>query len=144
MINKLLFYCSLFLFVQKAFSQTPSIIPYPDDIQVSEGFFKFDSQTVCFFENGSAGWKQAILPLQKKLKITAGLDLKISQQSRQQNIIRVIKSNSLSVPEGYRLSVSKNTIIVEAHDEAGVFYAVQTILQMLPPEIESGKLARVS
>lgn len=142
MINKLLFYCSLFLFVQKAFSQTPSIIPYPDDIQVSEGFFKFDSQTVCFFENGSASWKQAILPLQKKLKIAAGLDLKISQQSRQQNIIRVIKSNSLSVPEGYRLSVSKNTIIVEAHDEAGVFYAVQTILQMLPPEIESGKLVR--
>jgi len=142
MINKLLFYCSLFLFVQKAFSQTPSIIPYPDDIQVSEGFFKFDSQTVCFFENGSASWKQAILPLQKKLKIAAGLDLKISQQSRQQNIIRVIKSNSFSVPEGYRLSVSKNTIIVEAHDEAGVFYAVQTILQMLPPEIESGKLVR--
>ena len=39
--------------------------------------------------------------------------------------------------EGYQLSVKKGDIRVTAHKPAGVFYGVQTILQLLPAEIKS-------
>jgi len=37
--------------------------------------------------------------------------------------------------EGYELSVASDSVIIRASDEAGVFYGVQSLLQLLPPEI---------
>ncbi len=42
--------------------------------------------------------------------------------------------------EGYRLSVSPQMIVLKAATPAGLFYGVQTIRQLLPPEIEAGKV----
>lgn len=44
-------------------------------------------------------------------------------------------------PEGYQLSVSPAMIRMTASTPAGLFYAMQTLRQLLPPEIESGKVA---
>ncbi|MET0635635.1 MAG: family 20 glycosylhydrolase [Chitinophagaceae bacterium] len=41
--------------------------------------------------------------------------------------------------ESYQLSVSNKGISVVAKDPAGLFYAMQTLLQLLPPDIESAK-----
>ncbi|HJR61577.1 MAG TPA: beta-N-acetylhexosaminidase [Vicinamibacterales bacterium] len=38
-------------------------------------------------------------------------------------------------PEGYRLEVRSNGVVARAPESAGLFYAVQTIRQLLPPEI---------
>lgn len=37
--------------------------------------------------------------------------------------------------EAYRLTVSDAQVIIEASDPAGIFYGVQTFLQMMPPEV---------
>ena len=37
--------------------------------------------------------------------------------------------------EAYRLSVSSTQIVIEASDAAGIFYGVQTLLQMMPPAV---------
>lgn len=39
--------------------------------------------------------------------------------------------------EGYELTVATNSVVVRAPAAAGVFYGVQTLLQLLPPEILS-------
>ena len=39
--------------------------------------------------------------------------------------------------EGYELTVDTNSVVVRAPGQAGVFYGIQTILQLLPPEIYS-------
>jgi len=40
-------------------------------------------------------------------------------------------------PEGYELTVATNSVVIRAPGEAGLFYGVQTLLQLLPPEILS-------
>lgn len=41
--------------------------------------------------------------------------------------------------EGYRLTVSKSGIVLMARKTAGIFYGMQTLLQLLPPAIASKK-----
>jgi hexosaminidase len=42
-------------------------------------------------------------------------------------------------PEGYTLSVAKDSVTVRAVDQAGFFYGMQTFLQLLPPSIYSNQ-----
>jgi hexosaminidase len=47
-------------------------------------------------------------------------------------------SNDASIPaEGYRLNVTNNGVTITAAKPAGIFYGVQTFIQLLPPAIES-------
>ena len=39
--------------------------------------------------------------------------------------------------EGYRLVVHANNVLIQANEPAGLFYGIQTLLQLLPAEIES-------
>jgi hexosaminidase len=41
--------------------------------------------------------------------------------------------------EGYELTVESNSVVVRAPGSAGLFYGVQTLLQLLPPEIYSAR-----
>lgn len=37
--------------------------------------------------------------------------------------------------EAYRLEINENQVVIEASDPAGIFYGVQTLLQMMPPAV---------
>ncbi len=54
--------------------------------------------------------------------------------------IRLIHADSLP-EEGYRLSTSGGNIRIEASDPAGMFYGIQTLLQLMPPATELNALA---
>ena len=54
-------------------------------------------------------------------------------------IIFIIKKDTHIPSEGYVLTVSKNNIIIEGGSGAGLFYGMQTLLQLLPPEIFASK-----
>ncbi|MDR2815531.1 MAG: family 20 glycosylhydrolase [Proteiniphilum sp.] len=41
--------------------------------------------------------------------------------------------------EGYRLQVTPEKVVIKANEPAGLLYGVQTLFQLLPPQIESGK-----
>ena len=40
--------------------------------------------------------------------------------------------------EAYRLEVGGERILIEASDRAGIFYGIQTLLQMMPPAVNGG------
>jgi hexosaminidase len=39
--------------------------------------------------------------------------------------------------EGYQLTVNANSVLIQATNQAGLFYGVQTLLQLLPPQVLS-------
>jgi len=47
------------------------------------------------------------------------------------------KQNEVIGKEGYHLVVSPKNIMIEANEPAGLFYGVQTLIQLFPKEIES-------
>ena len=109
------------------------IIPYPKSLQAMEGYFilKNNMQISVPFENKKV--HQIADDFTKKLSEVSGLYLSISQENTKADII-FTKDNSLG-NEAYLLNIAPERIVVKAATPNGFFYAVQSILQLLPAEI---------
>jgi len=51
-----------------------------------------------------------------------------------------IDGSQNTLPGSYTLEVSKNGIDIKGHDEEGVFYGIQTFIQLLPPHVSNNKI----
>lgn len=56
-------------------------------------------------------------------------------------VVMLMKSEQLP-PEGYRLHAEDMDLVINYADDAGLFYAVQSLRQMLPPDIEDPRTSR--
>ena len=78
--------------------------------------------------------------LARKVRTATGYELKIADRlpDEGRNYILLTRTDSVAQAEGYRLVSSPDeTVCIAAQAPAGAFYGVQTLLQLLPPEIES-------
>lgn len=78
--------------------------------------------------------------LAQKVRTATGYELKIADRlpDEGRNYILLTRTDSVAQAEGYRLVSSPDeTVCIAAQAPAGAFYGVQTLLQLLPPEIES-------
>ncbi|MGD0006275.1 MAG: beta-N-acetylhexosaminidase [Anaerolineaceae bacterium] len=111
-----------------------SIIPIPVHLSTSEGFFILQPETVIIAEGevGASGQQLAGL-----LAPATGYQLKVNPSSSATSKIEIRFDPQLTLPgkEGYRLTVTPSSISILASGPAGAFYAVQTLLQLLPPDI---------
>jgi hexosaminidase len=131
----------LFLAVNLAFSQNRSLdlIPQPVEIKQNPGVFTLTkSAKVSFNKPESSGIAQKLV---EKIKTSTGFDLKTDQGNK-----GTIQLNLNAVPdqqlgkEGYTLVSTSKNVIITANQTAGLFYGMQTLLQLLPKEIESKKV----
>jgi hexosaminidase len=119
-----------------------NIIPWPQNVVQGEGFFTFKKATTIVYSLKDKGISIAVSPLISKLKKAAGVSLTTSQRANAENTISIELSNKITTPEGYELNVSTGKINIAAKNPVGVFYAIQSLLQLLPVEIESNKLVK--
>lgn len=64
--------------------------------------------------------------------------MNISDKNNNKNVIVFdLSDNSDLGEEGYEIDINKNNVKVTAQKPAGLFYGIQTLLQLLPPEIYS-------
>lgn len=128
----------LFISIATAAQQSPiSIIPQPVSVQPATGTFALTNSTVIQFDKGAEGIAGY---LAEKLKTPTGFTLKVddNKNAEKGNIVLSL-SGKTGNREGYSLTVSSDGIVISADSAAGLFYGVQTLMQLLPKEIESKK-----
>ncbi len=133
-----------------------SVIPVPVSARqdgTAEAALVVDGRTaiVC----GDTALAKTAEYLAQKLRTATGYDLKITGPEAAtvagaKNCIRLDVNDTVAGgrAEGYRLVASaaeqagQGCVTIEAAAPAGAFYGVQTLLQLLPPEVESPKRIR--
>ena len=116
-----------------------SIIPEPVKIVLEDGEFVLTNKTVILTDSQL---KKNAEFLKQILTQATGFNLPIKEitlRNEDSNVIilKVNDNNKKLKPEGYSLHVSSTEINIFAFTPAGVFYGIQTLLQILPLEIES-------
>jgi hexosaminidase len=64
--------------------------------------------------------------------------LKTTKTTRHNNIINLVYDAGIKSTGAYKLKISPTSITISAGDNTGVFYAVETIRQLLPVSVEYG------
>jgi hexosaminidase len=111
----------------------PGIIPKPVSVVEGSGEFLLAPSTAI---DADAASQQTVRRLKQALALATGFDFASPAGG---NTIEIRKDPSLANlgNEGYDLSVTPTKIVIHSSGEAGEFYAIQTLLQMLPPAIYS-------
>ncbi len=115
-----------------------SIIPEPVSVKQGSGSFVLPASVVIEANSRSAA-KQSIDVLTERLSVAAGKAVSVKEKAPEASLHLVLGERHEDVigSEGYRLSVTSKGITISAEKPAGLFYGVQTLLQLLPKEIES-------
>ena len=125
----------------KPYNEGINIIPTPKEMSVdTTKHFVIDKKTSFVVNCDSA--KNVAEFFAKKLKASTGFDFTIVDNGEKNAIILNLDAASPIVREGYKLSVTENGISATASSAAGLFYAMQTIMQLLPAEIESPEVVK--
>ncbi len=115
-----------------------AIIPKPLTMQVHEGRFVLSSSTAITTSSSDADVKQTIQWFINKISTSTGYPLSTNKSSENSISLVLNKQPDTSLHnEGYTLKVTSSAITITANKAAGLFYGLQTVLQLLPPSIES-------
>jgi hexosaminidase len=117
-----------------------AIIPLPQKIEMRDGAFKISADTKIITDFGSRVTGKFLAErLRKSTGYPASTSVKFSPGAPvANNILLTTKNADTNLgAEGYELMVATNSVVIRAPTQAGLFYGVQTLLQLLPPEIFS-------
>ena len=130
--------CSTQSVSDKAYNQGINLIPAPVSLQQQDGKFNLTSGTT--FQVTSEEGKAVATFFANKLKSSTGFDLAVSET---EGDIKLVIDPALEMnEEGYKLEVTPQVINVTAKTPAGLFYGMQTVLQLLPAEVESKSVVK--
>lgn len=121
-----------------------ALIPVPVSVQPGNGNFSITSATVINIPAKQEEVKKVAGYLLEKIQPSTGYNLQIVESSDSDAGIQFVLNEKAAAElgnEGYQLKASPDKIVISANEAAGLFYGVQTLLQLLPKEIESEKLA---
>ena len=102
-------------------------------------FILKDNTPVHINAAGNAAASKIAAQLTQSLATATGFSFPIDNNSAGtgiQLILNTAPDKALGT-EGYMLNASPDAVIIKANEPAGLFYGVQTLLQLLPKEIES-------
>uniref|UniRef100_UPI0032163CD5 family 20 glycosylhydrolase n=1 Tax=uncultured Draconibacterium sp. TaxID=1573823 RepID=UPI0032163CD5 len=125
--------------VEKPYNKGISVTPRPTSIVKGEGVFTLNSKTVFVAESEQIS--EVITLFAKKLKTSTGYELDVVNTNPRDNFINVVIETQQSAnDEAYKLKVTSKSIEITGSTIKGIFYGLQTLLQLLPAEVESSTL----
>ena len=116
-------------------AQKPAIIPIPSEASYPVGKFVLPS-SISIAGPADAQLKVGYETLVGKLKKATGRAVTLKSSGAASIQMQLVNNAKLGA-EGYDLQVNANGVMIKANKSAGLFYGIQTLLQLLPKEIES-------
>ena len=142
---KLLTGFALILFLASGCSKNEkkdlSIIPKPVSQTLLKGKFSLSPETKIIAESNDL--RQSVVFLQNYLFTKFDIKTESVEKAPDKNYIQLFLADTIKNKEGYILKVSNSSVEITGSTGAGVFYGIQTFLQMLPPEAGPQKLINV-
>jgi len=120
-------------------SQSLNIIPQPLKAEVKQGNITITPDTKIIIS--APGVEKSAAFLNNYLKKFYGFELKTAKKKAGNAIdLSLTHASNNAIPGAYDMTISGDNISINGNDEEGVFYGVQTLIQLLPAE-KSNNLA---
>lgn len=116
----------------KPYNEGINIIPMPQTLVQQEGTFKLSGSTS--FGASTPEAKTVAEYFAAKMNRSTGFNIKVADSG---NITLNIDPSLEMNEEGYKLEVTPSAVNVTAKSAQGLFYGLQSFMQLLPAEIES-------
>ena len=119
-------------------AQDLAIIPEPVSLKRGQGRFTLEKELEVEAPNRPE--VQYVLNyLKDRMGRSTGVRFDVEERESNPDIrLQLLSSRDTTLgKEGYRLSVTTQRVTLQANEAAGLFYGVQTLLQLFPKEIES-------
>ncbi len=121
-----------------------SIIPEPVRLVKHTGHFVLP-HIITIQVGKSPELKQTVAFLKERLSVPTGYDVNLINPPVANPTIKLIINDEEDTSlgkEGYHLTVALKQVVIRANKAAGLFYGVQSLIQLLPKEIESKELVK--
>lgn len=123
-----------------------NIIPKPVSAKTFEGFFNITAGTIIQYnfdiEKGGLIIETLATHLSDYYKLENLAQQAATRQSKN-SVFLTLNENKKIEKEGYRLKVNKKGVLIEASDLNGLFYGVQSLIQMMPAESGAREIVEV-
>lgn len=121
-----------------------AVLPVPQKLEETGGAFRLKAGTAIVTDVAS---RDTADYLAQRLRRSTGYSIPVRVEDAGQvaaGTIRLKLEAAVLGAEGYRLTATRRSVAIEGADAAGVFYGVQTLLELLPPEIFSAKVTEAA
>lgn len=117
-----------------------AVIPAPVSVTATHDAFMLTDNTDIYVPGESDELKHLGQYLADHLNPSTGFGMEVKTTDKEPgsgNIYLVLKEDTQLGDEGYELVIKEDLLKVTANKPAGLFYGIQTIRQLLPPDVES-------
>ncbi len=122
-------------------NETLSIIPEPVSVIKNAGYFTLP-ENISIEARAGQGLDNITSFLSNQLSVATGYKTSVSNSSSAIQFIINVSADKTIGDEGYKLDITSENITIKANKPAGIFYGVQTLLQLFPKEIESKSIVK--
>ncbi|MEO1261139.1 MAG: beta-N-acetylhexosaminidase [Bacteroidota bacterium] len=120
------------------------LIPLPTSVTATGSSFQLSKGMSIYVDNENEEAKKVADYLANVLNGPTGFGIEVKDKStdvpKGQIVLAINGDSSASGREGYELEIAKDQVKLTASNGAGLFMGIQTIRQLLPPEIESSQI----
>jgi hexosaminidase len=143
-MKKTILLVSMFVFTLLIFAQQAerkiSIIPEPVSMVKKGGHFVFPDEVVVSISKGEKSNYLKNL-VEEKFSTAPGKRVEFVNSDNNADIVLLLNPIEINQigDEGYTLQVTSDKVTIHANKSPGLIYGLQTLFQLLPPQIESDK-----
>jgi len=141
LIGLIILMISLFPKLLISSAETRALIPEPASVVWQKGSFNFSDRTKIIVSQLNSETKLSADLLALLVKNPTGHQPEISEGKKPvDKCVFMVLDSSVKNPEGYQLDIAPKGVIIHAKTAVGLFYAIQTIRQLLPVEVEKSSI----